>query len=62
MAERCAFGLSDLGYRFPKFPVPAGESQASFLRQLTYLGARQRFDPRGERVRHGAPVEQVEDQ
>jgi error-prone DNA polymerase len=52
VAERCAFGLGDLGYRFPEFPVPAGESQASFLRQLSYLGARERYGhPLSSRVR-----------
>jgi len=56
VAERCAFGLSDLGYRFPEFPIPAGESQASFLRKLTYLGARQRYGhPLSRRV--GAQLE-----
>ena len=52
VAERCPFGLGDLGYRFPEFPVPAGESQASFLHQLTYLGARERYGhPLSSRVR-----------
>ena len=35
LAERLAFTLADLGYRFPDYPVPAGESQFSFLRQAT---------------------------
>jgi error-prone DNA polymerase len=43
LAERCAFSLEDLGYRFPEFPVPPGESQASWLRQLTWRGARARY-------------------
>ena len=28
IAERCEFTLEDLGYRFPDFPVPAGETQS----------------------------------
>jgi error-prone DNA polymerase len=43
IAERCAFGLGDLGYRFPEFPIPPGETQASFLRVLTEYGARERY-------------------
>jgi error-prone DNA polymerase len=43
VAERCDFTLEDLGYRFPEFPIPPGESQASFLRILTEYGARERY-------------------
>jgi error-prone DNA polymerase len=43
IAERCAFTLEDLGYRFPEFPIPPGESQASFLRLLALHGARHRY-------------------
>ena len=52
IAERCAFTLEDLGYRFPRFPVPSGESQASWLRRLTFAGARERYgSPLPPRVR-----------
>ncbi len=43
VAERCAFTLENLGYRFPEFPIPPGETQASFLRILTEHGARERY-------------------
>ncbi len=43
VAERCAFTLRDLGYRFPEFPVPPDESQASWLRKLALRGARARY-------------------
>ncbi len=43
IAERCAFTLEHLGYRFPEFPIPPGETQASFLRILTEYGARERY-------------------
>ncbi|HKJ24372.1 MAG TPA: error-prone DNA polymerase [Myxococcota bacterium] len=43
VAERCEFTLAGLGYRFPTFPVPAGESQASRLRALTLEGAARRY-------------------
>ena len=43
LGARLEFTLADLGYRFPDFPVPAGESQASWLRIQTDAGARQRY-------------------
>jgi error-prone DNA polymerase len=43
IAERCRFSLADLDYRFPEFPVPGGECQASWLRRLTEQGARERY-------------------
>ncbi|HVA79056.1 MAG TPA: DNA polymerase III subunit alpha, partial [Candidatus Binataceae bacterium] len=46
IAERCEFTMSDMGYRFPDYPLPPGESADSYLRALTYAGARERW-PRG---------------
>ncbi len=46
IAERCAFTLEDLGYRFPEFPVPSCETQTSWLRELTWRGARARYGAR----------------
>jgi error-prone DNA polymerase len=43
LAGRLDFTLANLGYRFPDHPVPAGESQDSFLRKMTYFGAQQRY-------------------
>ena len=37
------FTLEDLGYEFPRYPVPPGETMTSFLRQRTYEGARLRY-------------------
>jgi error-prone DNA polymerase len=52
IAERCAFGLADLGYRFPTFPTAPGETQAALLRRLTFAGARRRYgEPLAARVR-----------
>jgi len=45
LAERLEFTLTNLGYRFPEYPVPAGETQASFLRRITMVGARDRYHP-----------------
>ena len=51
IAERCAFTLVDLPYRFPDYPLPAGETPQSLLRRLTFAGARERWRPIAERTR-----------
>ena len=51
LAERLEFTLANLGYRFPDYPVPAGESQSSFLRRLAQVGARDRYRPYHDRAR-----------
>ncbi len=43
LADRLEFTLENLGYQFPQYPVPENHNQASFLREQTYLGARQRY-------------------
>jgi error-prone DNA polymerase len=43
LADRLGYTMSDLGYRFPDYPLPPGESKDSYLRLLTYRGARERF-------------------
>src|SRR6185436_9305132 len=51
LADRLQFTMADLGYRFPRYPVPDGETQASFLRQMTEVGARDRYRPYHDRAR-----------
>jgi error-prone DNA polymerase len=43
IAARCEFRLSDLGYRFPDYPLAPGETPIGRLRALTYAGARERW-------------------
>ncbi len=45
LADRLDFTLKDLGYRFPDYPLPPGETPASFLRRIAWEGARTRFRP-----------------
>ncbi len=45
LAGTLDFTLADLGYRFPEYPLPPGETPHSFLRQMTWNGARARFRP-----------------
>ncbi|HSL53645.1 MAG TPA: error-prone DNA polymerase [Pyrinomonadaceae bacterium] len=43
LSSRLEFTLEDLGYEFPKYPVPHGETMTSFLRKRTEEGARLRY-------------------
>ena len=45
LASRLSFTLADLGYRFPDYPIPPGETPSSYLRHVTWEGARARFRP-----------------
>jgi len=45
LAERLEYTMSDLGYRFPAYPVPGGDTEMAFLRLITEAGARDRFRP-----------------
>jgi error-prone DNA polymerase len=51
ISSRLAFTLADLGYEFPRYPVPEGETQISFLRKRVDEGARRRYQPYHERAR-----------
>jgi error-prone DNA polymerase len=51
LADRLQYTMADLGYRFPDYPVPPGETQASFLRHITDAGARERYRPYHDRAR-----------
>jgi len=55
LALRLHFTLKDLGYRFPDFPLPPGQSAQAHLRDLAARGVRARYGSRGplaERARH----------
>jgi error-prone DNA polymerase len=51
LADRIQYSMADLGYRFPDYPVPAGETASSFLRAITLVGARERYRPFHDRAR-----------
>ena len=51
LAERLEYTMADLGYRFPIYPVPPGETAASFLRHITEVGARDRYRPYHDKAR-----------
>ena len=45
LAGRLDFTLADLGYRFPDYPLPPGETPSSYLRQVVWNAAPGRFRP-----------------
>jgi error-prone DNA polymerase len=51
ISSRLEFTLADLGYEFPRYPVPEGESMASFLRKRADEGARRRYHPYHDKAR-----------
>src|SRR6476646_2947044 len=51
LSSRLKFTLKDLGYKFPNYPVPSGETMDSFLHARTWEGARNRYQPITDRVR-----------
>ena len=51
ISSRLQFTLADLGYEFPRYPVPEGETRCRFLRKRADEGARRRYRPYHERAR-----------
>lgn len=50
LADRLQFSMENLGYEFPRYPVPPEETMDTFLRKVTLAGARARY------THLGAPV------
>ena len=49
LSSRLAFELSDLGYEFPHYPVPDGETMDSFLQKRVAEGVQRRYGPNSDR-------------
>ncbi len=49
LSSRLQFELSDLGYEFPRYPVPDGESMDSFLGKRVAEGVMHRYGPKNDR-------------
>ncbi|MGB6125602.1 MAG: error-prone DNA polymerase, partial [Gordonia sp. (in: high G+C Gram-positive bacteria)] len=49
IADECTFSLGLIAPNLPPFDVPAGHTEASWLRELTERGARDRFGTREQR-------------
>jgi len=54
LSSRLQFTLADLGYKFPPYPVPEGESMMSFLRKRAGEGARERYGRADRNLRQRA--------
>jgi error-prone DNA polymerase len=46
LSSRLGFELDDLGYEFPRYPVPEGETMDSFLRKRVAEGVERRYKPK----------------
>ena len=51
LSSRLQFTLNDLGYEFPKYPVPDGGTQMQFLRERTREGMISRYGSDNEKAR-----------
>jgi error-prone DNA polymerase len=54
LSSRLEFTFKDLGYEFPKYPVPAGESMTSFLEKRTWEGFHERYGRASTDLQHRA--------
>ena len=43
LSNRLEFTLNDLGYEFPRYPIPEGETMDSYLREQAWIGFRNRY-------------------
>ena len=43
LSNRLEFTLNDLGYEFPRYPIPEGETMDSYLREQASIGFRTRY-------------------
>ena len=43
LSNRLEFTLDNLGYEFPRYPVPEGETMDSYLREQSWIGFRNRY-------------------
>ncbi len=49
--EQLEFSLENLGYKFPRYPVPEGHSMDSFLTAQVWRGARKRYGDLSKKVK-----------
>lgn len=49
LSSRLQFALNDLGYEFPRYPVPDGETMDSFLRKRVSEGVIRRYGTKNDR-------------
>jgi error-prone DNA polymerase len=62
LSSRLKFELNDLGYEFPHYPVPDGETMDSFLRKRVAEGVQNRYGPKNNRDLLERAKKQVENE
>ncbi len=60
LSSRLKFELGDLGYEFPRYPVPDGQTMDSFLRKRTEEGVQRRYGPKRDAGLLARATKQVE--
>ena len=60
LSSRLKFELNDLGYEFPRYPVPDGETMDSFLQKRVAEGVQRRYGPKNDRDLMERAKKQVE--
>jgi len=60
LSSRLGFQLSDLGYEFPRYPVPDGETMDSFLAKRVAEGVVTRYRPKNNRELMEKAKKQIE--
>ncbi len=60
LSSRLQFEMNDLGYQFPAYPVPDGQTMDSYLRQRVEDGIRSRYLPKNDADLHAKAQKQAE--
>jgi error-prone DNA polymerase len=60
LSSRLQFEMNDLGYRFPAYPVPHGQTMDSFLRKRVDEGIRLRYLPKNDAALFAKAQKQAE--
>ena len=56
LSSRLEFTLNDLGYQFPRYPVPEGETMNSFLREHAWVGFHDRYGRKSHELQTRATI------
>lgn len=60
LSDRLKFQMRDMGYEFPRYPIPADESMDSFLRKRTFEGVQRRYGAKSSAKLRSQANQQVE--
>ena len=60
LSSRLQFEMTGLGYEFPAYPVPDGQTMDSFLRKRVEEGIRRRYLPKNDPALYAKAKQQAE--